>query len=249
MSAWLIDTHCHLDLFPNIQNKSKIEDSLPIKTITVTNAPSFFPYNNTLFENSENIKVAVGLHPELVATHHKEFPLFERYLEETKYVGEIGLDGSPMHKQSFELQVKVFKRIVEMTAHYNSKLLTVHSRNAARETIDILSPLIKGTKCRAILHWYSGDEKSLQLAIDQGFYFSINNKMINSLNGKKLISKMPLDRILTETDAPFTFQSIENRKSLLSETVNSLAILRNIDVDTIRSMIFNNFKSILLEIK
>lgn len=61
MTNYYIDAHCHLDLFDNIQSQVEFEDSQSIKTITVTNAPSFFKPNTVLFEKSKNIRVGLGL--------------------------------------------------------------------------------------------------------------------------------------------------------------------------------------------
>ena len=100
-----IDTHCHLDLFKDIQQNRKSEDELGIKTITVTNAPSFFMPNQRLFEKTSNIRAALGLHPQIAHQYEKESELFNYLINETKYVGEVGLDGSTEFKPTYQLYV------------------------------------------------------------------------------------------------------------------------------------------------
>ena len=63
-----------------------------------------------LGRNRRRIRTALGLHPQLAHERFRELPLFEALLGETRYVGEIGLDGSPAHRQHADIQRKVFER-------------------------------------------------------------------------------------------------------------------------------------------
>lgn len=246
MSAY-IDTHCHLDLFKDILNNKGLEDIEGIKTVTVTNAPSFFTPNRQLFEGSLNIRVALGLHPQLLTQYKEEVSLFEQLIDSTRYIGEIGLDGSADIKDTFLLQKNLFSKILEIIKRQNSKILTVHSRNAARDTIESLSKSLNNTHHKVILHWYSGSSSDLKNAISKGFYFSINHKMVASEKGKQLIKLIPDHLLLTETDAPFTFtSSINTRAKSLKRTIELIAILKSKSPEEIKSLIYDNFKNLLL---
>ena len=54
------------------------------------------------------------------------------------------------------------------------------------------------------MHWYTGTLRNLEIALSRGYYFSINHQMIKSQNGRNIINRIPMDRILLESDAPFT---------------------------------------------
>lgn len=99
--------------------------------------------------------------------------------------GEIGLDGSAQFKPVFGLQCNIFGQILVLTAKANNKILTIHSRNAAAETIELLTKHISKTKCKIILHWYSGDLINLKKALEIGCHFSINHKMVGTAKGHK----------------------------------------------------------------
>jgi TatD DNase family protein len=242
----LVDTHCHLDLFEGIQNDPGREDSINIKTITVTNAPSFYLKNKTLFNQTSNIRVALGLHPQLIGTHASEFALFKKLISDTKYVGEIGLDGSPELKATYATQVQIFGNILASLKLETSKILTIHSRNAATETIEHLSRVLVGTEHRVILHWFSGNHQELSVAIKNGFYFSVNHKMATSEKGKLLIAKLPMDHLLTETDAPFTYsKTINSRIKSLDATLDAVARVKNIDKAECTELVYTNFKTII----
>ena len=80
--------------------------------------------------------------------------------------------------------------------------MSIHSRGAASQVLDALEQHPgAGT---AILHWFSGTTRELERAVSLGCWFSIGPAMLRSNRGRALASAMPLDRLLTETDAPFT---------------------------------------------
>lgn len=246
MKSYYVDTHCHLDLLENIQNRVAIEDNYPIKTITVTNAPSFFKANQTLFVSATNIRVSIGLHPELSFQFKHELAYFSHYIKLTKYVGEIGLDGSIRFKDSYAAQKEIFTNILKELSYYEGKVLSVHSRNAAKDVIDLIEQYNTQKYNKIILHWYSGNQKSLNRAIELGFYFSVNHKMLQSTTGLEILKKIPERLLLTETDAPFTFDSkIKTRMDSLHLTYDIISNTLGKESDYIKKLIFDNFKKIL----
>lgn len=92
--AILADTHCHLDLYPDILQIAGECERRTLKTIAVTNLPSQWQITSKRLAGLSHIRVALGLHPQLAAEHEKELSLFLRLLPKVRYVGEVGLDGS-----------------------------------------------------------------------------------------------------------------------------------------------------------
>lgn len=243
---YYIDTHCHLDLFHDIQNNVAKEDKYPIKTITVTNSPSFFKPNNELFEKCANIRVAVGLHPELAQQFKQQLVDFPEHLNNTKYVGEVGLDGSVRFKKSYSIQREIFRNVLSHLSTQSEKIVTLHSRGAAADVIDMLYDYKSVDNNKIILHWYSGDKSSLIRAVDMGIYFSVNHKMLQSKSGLEILKTIPQKLLLTETDAPFTFDTtIKNRLDSLKTTHRLVAETFQIDEIAVQDMIYNNFKKML----
>jgi TatD DNase family protein len=242
----LIDFHCHLDLFPNYLEMVKESEELGIKTLTVTNAPSVWRQNQILVKDCKHIRAALGLHPQLAHTHGHEISLFEEYLPETRYVGEVGLDGSSGYKETLELQRKVFKRILELCAAAKGKILTIHSRQAASEVIESIENYLPYNRGRVVLHWFTGSERQAKRAIDAGCYFSINIKMLESPTKRALVELLPKDRVLTESDAPF----VKYNGSLIcprdvDKTIKKLSDLWAIDEEKTSEIIKKNLVSLL----
>lgn len=244
--VYLVDTHCHLDLFKGIRSNVEEEDRLPIKTITVTNTPALWAPNDKLFKKCRNIRVALGLHPELADQREKETALFSDLYSETRYIGEIGLDGTSKERSVRDAQLRVFRHVLNMIKDSEPKILTVHSRGAAKETIDELTAILKGNQHQVILHWYSGGIGDLRRAVDLGFFFSVNHKMLASKNGIGIIKELNRTKILTETDAPFTFTDrIVTREESLNETLQGLGKEWRLSYDQAKQTVWENFKSVL----
>jgi TatD DNase family protein len=240
--SYYVDTHCHLDLFPTIINRVDEHDSQPIKTITVTNSPKFWNPNINLFKECKNIRVALGLHPELAAERLGELSIFESHVSKTRYIGEIGLDGASKNLAVRNNQLYAFTAILKMLRNQSPKILTIHSRAASDETVGELIKHLKGSDHSAILHWYSGGREPLQRAINSGFFFSVNHKMVSSKNGIDLLKFIPINQILTETDAPFTFTSkITNREDSLRETILGLSRIWGKEYIETKNTIYENF--------
>lgn len=243
-----VDTHCHLDLFTDIRKIVNIEDGTEIKTITVTNAPFLWKHNDVLFKNCHNIRPALGLHPELAAKHINELDLFETLSRGIKYIGEIGLDGSNIHKETKAEQLTVFQTILSFLKPLDKKILTIHSRNAAERTITELRAALKSTNHKVILHWFTGSINELNLALKEDFYFSVNHKMIYSKRSIEILKNIPKERILTETDAPFTLdERVKTRLKSLDLTIDGLATLWKMSYQDTKDKIYLNFKNLLIK--
>ena len=169
--------------------------------LSVTTTPKAWPQTNQLSKGYARVKTALGLHPQLAHERFNELPLFERLLDQVQYVGEIGLDGTENHIMHMDVQVKVFDRILRLVELTGGKILSVHSRKAASRVISILEKYPRVGP--VIMHWFSGTEKQLERAINYGCWFSVGPKMFSSKTGRDVISKIPLDKILFETDGPF----------------------------------------------
>lgn len=211
----LVDTHCHLDLSEYMQNIVRESFSKDISIITMTTTPKAFKKNKEICQSNKNIKVAIGLHPQLVGQRENELDLLLSYLEKTRFIGEIGIDSNTNYVTTLDKQIRVFNKIIDMCDWYGNKVISIHSVKSTELVLEILKGTIRNKSNKYILHWFTGNQNELRKAIELGCYFSINKKMINTIGGKNLIRRVPSDRILLETDAPFI------------EPVNSLTDIYN----------------------
>ncbi len=201
-----MDSHCHIDLYPDPAGVITEISERGIEVIAVTNAPSVFDSCRVLVSGCPSIRPAVGLHPQLAQSHAHENDLLLEYLQTTRFVGEVGLDHSTNDLGLRQAQRGVFESVLQRCADIGQRVLSVHSRRAAGEVLKMIEHGFPGT---IILHWFSGTLGELERAHGIGAFFSVNPAMIGSQKGQKLISRMNPDRVLTETDGPFV--SVDRR--------------------------------------
>lgn len=195
--------HCHVDLYPNPAEVIIECENKGIRTLAVTTTPKAWPGNKRFTKKSKYVSPALGLHPELVSERATEFDLFKTYLPEAKYVGEVGLDGRMANRLSLDLQGEILSQILSNCSKIGGKILSLHGARAWSELLDLLEKHLNFTRCRAILHWFTGSKKQLERAIKLGCYFSLNIKSFQSKNSQNILKVLPIDRVLTETDGPF----------------------------------------------
>jgi len=131
----MIDFHCHVDLYTEPREVLAGIARNRCFVIAVTTTPLAWEGTTALIGNTPGVHIAAGLHPELVASRHKEVDLLCDLISKTNYVGEVGLDlkeGSEIEKQK-----KRFGRFVELSGKLGKPLI-VHSRKAEKEAVELL---------------------------------------------------------------------------------------------------------------
>lgn len=235
----MIDVHCHFDMAQNPEKYILDNEKRQIITIGMTNLPSHFQMGVNHVRRYKYIRLALGLHPLRAKEHAKEYSKFRQYVDETSYIGEVGLDFSREGFSTKEIQIKSFEFVLDCIRTKN-KILSLHSRRAEKETLEMLTG--KGIE-NAIFHWYSGSLSVLRNVANSGFFFSINSAMIQSDNGKKIIAEIPKELILTETDFPY----IDN--SNIADVHMYLSNLWNISIENVEQIIDSNLNRIIQRIR
>lgn len=243
-SSSLVDTHCHLDLYSDPHATISRAERRGVYTIGVTNTPSVFRRLMGLVGSAKFIRPALGLHPELAHERIGELPLFKELLHQTPYVGEVGLDYTTTNPDTRRTQQTALTAIVEWCQAAGGKIVTVHSRRAADDVIDLFGSF-KGT---FILHWYSGSARSLERALINGAYVSVNPAMVRSERGRALLKRVPKERVLTETDGPFV--QVDGRPAEPEDVLTAIAGLASIwatSDEEAKAVVYLNFSHLRQE--
>lgn len=241
-----VDFHCHLDLYPDHEAAIARAEAARIYTLTVTTTPKAWARNQELTRHTRYVRAALGLHPQLVAERAAELPLWERFLSETRYVGEVGLDAGPRFYKSMDAQKHVFRGILERCAEAGNKILTVHSVRSASAVLDMIEQHLPQDRGTVVLHWFTGSKSEARRAAMLGCYFSVNAEMTRTDRGRSLVRDLPIDRILTETDGPFT--QVDGRPSEPADvkaTAAAIADLRQVPVSAVTAAVDSNLSSLL----
>ncbi|MXS77896.1 TatD family deoxyribonuclease [Nitrosomonas sp. JL21] len=240
----LIDFHCHLDLFSDPHRVAQEATRRGIYVLSVTTTPSAFLGTKALAPPNSRIRTALGLHPEIAVARENELSLFEKLLPSTAYVGEVGLDGSRQHRDTLDRQGAILTTILSLCAAAGGKTISLHSRGAVKPLLDIIEyePLAG----RPILHWFLGTEKEISRAVEMGCWFSVGPAMLRSETGRKVAKKIPLDRVLPETDGPLA--KINQKKLFpwdaigVNSQLETILSISSAEIEDIFSM---NFKRLI----
>lgn len=197
----MIDFHCHLDLYPDALRLLPEVSRRNLFTLVVSTSPRAWQATSRVFDGYENVRVALGLHPEIFEKKRSECDLLLENVRNTQFIGEVGLDGSRRFVGTLELQERLLNEVLAECAVRGGKIISLHSRGAATRVLDLIE---SHPECGVpVLHWFSGTSKELRRATDLGCWFSVGPAMVQGEKGRRLFAEMPLDRVLPETDGPF----------------------------------------------
>jgi len=244
--AVFVDFHSHLDLYEDHAAMIEESDRERVYTLAVTTTPKAWRRNRTLADGSKFVRVGLGMHPQLVAERAGEFALWKELLHEARYVGEVGLDAGPRFYRSFELQKEIFERILRECADHGDKILSIHSVRAVKAVLDLVEARLPPSRGRFVLHWFTGSITEAKRALDLGAYFSINAEMLRSDRHAALVAGLPLERLLTETDGPFTRAGERpTRPRDVRDVVAALARLRRVSIDAMGAAVAANLRTLV----
>ena len=250
----MIDSHCHLDHAPlldnlnDILNRSKEVGIKKLLTICTTLES---------FKNIENILViddmiygTFGIHPHETENNDvSKITIIESIKKNPKLigVGETGLDFYYNHSKKNK-QIDSFKKHIEAAIEINLPII-VHSRNAEEETFNILNEY-KKHKPKILMHCFTGTYKFYKKMEELDSYFSASGIItFNSSNDlQNTFSKIPNNKLLVETDSPFLapvpMRGKKNEPSFIKYTLKKLADIKNIDVSEMVSLTTKNFNNL-----
>lgn len=245
-TAGLVDFHCHLDLYPDHETAVQEAEDAGVFTLAVTTTPRAWTRNHELAQRTRHVRAALGLHPQLVAERSGELDLWDKHLSETRYVGEVGLDAGPRFYKSFDLQKRVFQHVLQRCAETGDKVISVHSIRAAKTVLDYIDAYLPPARGKVVLHWFTGSKSEAKRALEMGCYFSINAAMLEKERHASLIAIIPPDRLLTETDGPFT--KIGERPSKPADVAlvaQALGLLYGMSASDLVTTVRENLRSLL----
>ncbi|NPA61102.1 MAG: TatD family hydrolase [Epsilonproteobacteria bacterium] len=247
----IVDTHCHLDDNRYKDDLDEVLDranSIGVKKFIIPAAdPRTLKRAFILSQRYENIYFAVGVHPYDADVYDRAF--LERFIGDKKCVavGECGLDYYRLPKDNNkkeiekELQKRVFIDQIELSIEYNLPLI-VHIREASIDSFNILDKY--RDKIRGVLHCYNAH--SILLNLQDNFYYGIGG-VLTFKNARKLVEiypKIPQNRLLIETDAPYLtphpHRGKRNEPSYTELIALKMAELSNISKDEIEDITTKN---------
>ena len=243
----LIDVHTHLDLLEKEKDLDKVlENSKKVKII-ITNGTS--PESNRrvleISEKYEKVKPALGMYPDkAISLTDKEMDKEIKFIKSKKPIamGEVGLDNYRV--KNLEKQKKVLIKFIELSKELDIPII-IHSRKAEEETLDVLE---ENNAKKVIMHCFSGNKELTERAVALGYYFTIPCTITRNKTFRKLSKRIPLNRLLTETDAPYLSPRDEaNEPAFIEDSIKKIAELKQLNEEELERIIFMNYQNVFLK--
>ena len=246
----LIDSHCHINFDPLCDDMSGLLDRAKQNNVDYMLCVAVnledYPQIEKLSAEHENIFSSVGVHPNYTDCHD---PSSEELVELAKNpnvvaIGETGLDYF-RNEGDLDWQHRRFENHIE-AAKTCKKPLIIHTRSASDDTMNMLESL-DASESGGVMHCFAEDWPTAKRALDIGFYISFSGivtfKSAETL--RDVARKVPLDRMLVETDSPYLapvpFRGKTNEPSFVKHTAEMLCELRNESFENLAAATTKNF--------
>ncbi|MDP1960703.1 MAG: TatD family hydrolase [Reyranella sp.] len=248
----LIDSHCHLD-FPELAGDeagvlARARTAGVAGMLTIGTRLDQFERVRAIAERHSNVWCSVGVHPHEAKEEGQRTP--DRLVAATHHpkvvgIGETGLDFYYQHSPRDE-QVESFRAHIAASRQTGLPLI-VHTRDADRETIDILEEEAGKGAFPGLIHCFTSGPEVARCALALGFYISISGivtfKAAEDLRGG--VRDIPLDRLLVETDSPYLApvpkRGKTNEPAYVAHTAAKVAELKGVSVGELEEATTANF--------
>ncbi len=245
-----VDSHCHLD-FPEYAERlpdvlERMREHRVTHAMCISVDLATFPAVLVTAERATNLFASVGTHPDYEETEEPTVESLVRLADHPRVVaiGETGLDYYRL-TGDLEWQRERF-RVHIRAAREAGKPLVIHTRAAAEDTLRILREERAG-EAGGVMHCFTESWDVAQAAIDLGFLISFSGIVTfkNAVQLQDVATRVPLDRMLIETDSPYLapvpFRGRTNEPAFVSHVAAKIAALREVDAEAIGQATTQNF--------
>lgn len=256
----LVDSHCHLN-YPEYQSNLKPYINRAQANgvqffLTICTELNKFPEILNITENFDNIFCSVGTHPhesKLATAVNAQAIVDLTTNDKVVGIGECGLDYYYNHSNHKE-QVSVFQHHLE-ASHQSDLPIIIHTREAERQTIEMLEETQAKKPVAGVLHCFTGSVELAKKALDLGLYISISGIVTfkNARHLREIVAWLPEDRLLIETDAPFLapvpHRGQPNEPAFLKHTAQFIADIRGTTLEKLGQSTTANFFTLFKKAK
>jgi TatD DNase family protein len=245
-----IDSHCHIN-FPELAGRmpevlAKMAENRVTHALCVSVDLPDFPSVLALAEQYPHIYASVGVHPDYEDTPEPTVAQLVELAQHPKIVaiGETGLDYYRL-EGDLEWQRERFRTHIR-AARSVAKPLIIHTRSSADDTIAIMRDE-RAIETGGVMHCFTETWETAQAALDLGFYISFSGIVTfkNAVALKEVARRVPLERMLVETDSPYLapvpYRGKTNRPGWVKYVAEEIARLRGIPFDDVASATTDNF--------
>ncbi|MCW8955321.1 MAG: TatD family hydrolase [Gammaproteobacteria bacterium] len=244
----IIDSHCHIDFEVFDDDREQVLSrarALGIQTIVVPGiSAATWPRVKAVCQQHPGLHPAYGLHPYFIDQHaDADLVALDNWLhcEQAIAVGECGLDFY-LKQLDKTKQLRFFEAQLDIAQHHHLPLV-IHARKATEQVIQCLK---SRTDLTGMMHSYSGSYEQAMQLIDLGFYLSFGGPVTyqKASRLRQLVSKLPVEALLVETDAPdqpdLKHHGLRNEPGYITNAIEQISQLKGISVPQLISVTSRN---------
>lgn len=248
----LIDTHAHLEdpiysgKIQEIRENYKNNGVECVINVACSKETTYQVYESSKLY--DEVYFSIGCHPATASQVDESFIKYiDKFSSDKKClaVGEIGLDYyyKPFDK---EVQIKAFERQIEYAILKNLPII-VHTRNATKDTVDIIKSYSSDINGKFLMHCYGESKEITKILLDLGGYFAYGGaSTFKNYKKHDVIEYIPLDRLMCETDCPYMtpepFRGKVNEPCYVKYVYELMAKVKNVEVEVLAKSVEENFK-------
>ena len=251
----MIDSHCHLDFKEFKEDLSEILLNAKKSNVsgmqTICTKISEFDKIHDISKNNNNIWCSIGTHPhnakdEMHITADQIIKLCKN--KNVIGIGETGLDYYYENSEK-KLQIESFLKHIHVSQETNLPLI-VHAREADSDIIQILKNEYKKKPFSGVIHCFTSTYELAKAALNINFFISFSGIITfkNANEIRESCKKIPIEKILIETDAPFLapipYRGKRNEPAYVRETLIKLAEIKQLSQDEVDKITTDNFFSL-----
>ncbi|MDX8384924.1 MAG: TatD family hydrolase [Gallionella sp.] len=252
-----VDSHCHIN-FPELAANmdsvlAQMRENEVLSALCVSVNLADFPQVLALAEQHSHIYASVGVHPDYEDVEEPDVAKLVELANHPKVIaiGETGLDYCRL-KGDLEWQRERF-RIHIRAAREAGKPLIIHTREASADTVRIMAEE-KAEDAKGVMHCFTEAWEVAEAALEMGFYISFSGIVTfkNAKQIKEVAQRVPLERILIETDSPYLapvpYRGKLNQPAYVKHVAEEIATLRGISLDEVGQRTTENFERLFKKV-
>jgi|TARA_Y100000389_G_scaffold117558_1_gene114766 TatD DNase family protein len=247
----MIDSHCHLDHKPLLENLDQVikrsKEAGIVKLLSICTTFESFNKIKTIVKRDEIIYGTYGIHPHEAKNDKVTTKLIIDEINSNEKIigiGETGLDFYYNHSDKKD-QLTSLEHHIEASIELDIPLI-IHSRNAENETLEIFNKY-KNNNLKILMHCFTGSKKFAENLLALNAYFSASGIITfkNSLELQETFKYIPLEKLLIETDSPYLApepnRGKQNEPSFVKFTAEKLANIKNVTINELVDSTTSNF--------
>ncbi|MCA9999487.1 MAG: TatD family hydrolase [Anaerolineales bacterium] len=243
----LLDAHTHIDMYRDEQLPTILAEIArhQIFTLSVSIDVPAYQRAQQIAAQAPHIVPLFGIHPWEAHRYADKLPSLLPFMAKTPLFGEIGLDFHFFKEPTHQAQQRAVLDFFLDAAVAQQKIVNLHVLGAEKEVLTLLETFRPPTP---IVHWYSGPRSLIDRYLAVGTYFSFGVEMLFSQRIERLLTAVPPQRLLTETDNPTAYSHFAHQPgtpNLLPQIVAKIAQVRQMTETEVVDLVADNFTRLI----